>query len=404
MSDDWFRPPTLRSSSTAVDRHATWLELFFDLVFVVAVAELAHTLADHLTRGGVVTFVLLFMPVWWAWIGSTFYATRFDTDDLQYRLLTAVEMFAVITLAVNIHAGLGETSRGFALAYAAVRAVLVIKYYRAFRHIPAARPLTTRYAAGFGVAALIWFVSAFVPPPYRFVLWTLGLVIDIGTPLTAGDLHARIPPHPSHLPERFGLFTIIVLGEAIVSVVSGIAVQDWTHQSFLVAVFSTAIAFSLWWIYFDNHEVSAIRAARDAGRIWVYQTWLYAHFPLVVGITATGVGVLHVFTGDLDSPLPPAERGLLVGSLVVCLCTLGFLHRVTLACAGQRAPGGMQSIYRFGTAFVVLLIGVAGGRTSPVLFVGLLALACLTQIGVDLRLRKPAMSVSATTDEEPERG
>lgn len=404
MFSEWLDPPTLRSGDTNADRHATWLELFFDLVFVVAVAELVHTFADDPTRSGAIAFVVLFVPVWWAWVGSTFYATRFDTDDLEYRILTAVEMFAVVALAVNIHTGLGETSQGFALAYAAVRGVLVVKYIRAIRHIPSARPLTTRYALGFGAAAVIWFASAFVPAPYRFVLWGLGFVIDFGTPLTAGSLHAAIPPHTTHLPERFGLFTIIVLGEAIVSVVTGITVQQWTVHSFVTAMFCTIIAFSLWWIYFDNHNTAAIRQAREMGRIWSYQGWIYTHFPLVIGIAATGVGVLRVFSGDLSTPVPPADRWLLSGSLALCLCTLGLLHRTTLTCAGQRPISGIQSVYRFGSAGIMLFIGSIGSQLPSVFFVGLLTAACLTQIVMDLRLREPLPFEPAIADGASERG
>lgn len=404
--DEWLRPPTLRSTEDG-DRRATWLELFFDLVFVVAVAELAHSLATHLTPRGTVAFVVLFVSVWWAWVGSTFYATRFDTDDAGYRVLTAAEMFAVAALAVNIHAGLGATSRGFALAYASVRGILVLKYFRAFRHIPEARPLTGRFAAGFGLAALVWFASAFVPPPYRFALWALGFVVDVGTPISAGGLHAQIPPHPTHLPERFGLFTIIVLGESIVSVVSGISTQSWTGQSASLGVLGTVIAFSLWWIYFDNHDASAVRAARDEGRIWLYQAWLYAHFPLVVGITATGVGVLRIFGSDLDVAVPAAERWLLAGALALCLFSLGLLHRTARACAGRRSAARWQSVARFGTAGAALVVGALGGRFSPVLFVGLLGAACLVQIGVDARVRDPATAAppapaSADDDAEPE--
>ena len=93
------------------------------------------------------------------------------------------------------------------------------------RNVPKAKPLTTRYARGFGLAAVVWLVSVFVPTPYRFGLWAIGLSISFATPITAGDLHGEIPPHALHLPERFGLFTIIVLGEAIVAVVTGVADQ-----------------------------------------------------------------------------------------------------------------------------------------------------------------------------------
>ncbi|WP_164974851.1 low temperature requirement protein A [Halegenticoccus tardaugens] len=386
----WLRPPRLRSGADGeTDRHATWLELFFDLVFVVAVAQLAYVLAGDVTPTGALRFVALFVPVWWAWIGSTFYATRFDTDDVEYRLLTAVEMFGVVALAVNIPDGFGASSSGFALAYAGIRGVLVFKYYRAVRHVPEARPLTTRFARGFGLAALVWFVSAFVPPPFRFLLWALGLAIDFGTPITAGTLHAELPPHPSHLPERFGLFTIIVLGEAIIGVVSGIAAQEWTAASVLVGAFGTAIAFCLWWIYFDDHDGSAVRAAQAEGRIWTYQAWLYLHLPLVVGLTAAGVGVLRVLTGDLSTPLPAAERWLLCGSLALCLVAMGLLHRTTLACAGRRAARRNGVASRFGTGALIVAVAAVGAELPAVVLVGLLAIACAAQVGVDLRARGP---------------
>ncbi|WP_227375961.1 low temperature requirement protein A [Haladaptatus halobius] len=398
MLDTWLRPPQLRTvGSMDNDRHATWLELFFDLVFVAAIAELVHGLRDDLTWMGVLGFVALFVPVWWAWVGSTFYATRFDTDDVEYRLLTAVEMFGVIALAVNVHGGLAETSRGFALAYVLVRGVLIFKYVRAQHHIPEVRALTTRLRTGYTIAASLWLVSVFVPPPYRFLLWGLGIAIDFGTPITAGRLHVEIPVHPTHIPERFGLFTIIVLGETIVSVVTGISTQEWTVTSVFIALFSTAIAYSLWWIYFDNHDESAILAAREGRRIRAYWEWIYVHLPLVIGIAAAGVGVFRVFTGDLDTPLPMAERWLLAGSLAVCLFSLGLLHRTTVSCAGRRPTGGVQSLYRFGTAGVVLAIGIVGGRISPLGFVALLAFVCIVQIGLDLRIREPP-TASAVSD------
>lgn len=166
MVKDWWQPPQLRIGEDSVaERRATWLELFFDLVFVVAIAQLAHKLNEDISLSGFFGFVALFIPVWWSWVGAAFYANRFDTDDLGHRLLTAVQMLAVAALAVNIHHGLGDSSAGFALSYAAVRFVLVVEYLRAGKHAVAARSLTRRYARGFGIAAAIWLLSAFVPIP-----------------------------------------------------------------------------------------------------------------------------------------------------------------------------------------------------------------------------------------------
>ena len=97
----------------------------------------------------------------------------------------------------------------------------------------------------FGIAATFWLVSAFVPVPFRFVLWAIGLGIDFATPIFPGQLHAVLAPHSAHLPERFGLFTLIVLGESIVAVVNGFAEQEWNIQSAIAAVLCFSIAFSL---------------------------------------------------------------------------------------------------------------------------------------------------------------
>jgi low temperature requirement protein LtrA len=120
------KPPTLRSGyDREKERHATWLELFYDLVFVGAVSQLASSLNEDYSPLGVLKFSALFVPVWWAWAGHTFYLTRFDSDDLGRRFLTMIQIVAVASLAVHAPEALGKTSGGFALSYAAVRFMLV---------------------------------------------------------------------------------------------------------------------------------------------------------------------------------------------------------------------------------------------------------------------------------------
>src|SRR3954452_6138444 len=129
-------PPRLRTlaGSEPDDRRATWLELFFDLVFVAAVGQLANGLAHEPTVERFFEFLGLFVPVWWAWMGFTFYANRFDTDDLVYRVMTLLAMFGVAVLATTIPSTFEGATTGFPLAYVAVRLVLVGLYARASRH------------------------------------------------------------------------------------------------------------------------------------------------------------------------------------------------------------------------------------------------------------------------------
>lgn len=383
MTKSLWQPPRLRTAEDQEEeRRATWLELFYDLVFVAAIAEVAHSLGEHVSLSGYIGYVLLFVPVWWSWVGATFYATRFDTDDLGHRLLTLLQMIAIAVLAVNVHHGLGESSTGFALSYVTVRGILIVQYLVAGYHVAAARGLTNWYATGFGIAAVIWLVSVFVPAPWRFGLWILALIIDFATPLTAGKLVAKVPPSFSHVPERLGLFTIIVLGEAVIAVVRGVAQLEWGVSSAVEAVLGMGIAFSLWWIYFDSVDGSPLRSMRD-GRMGIGLIWLYSHLPLAIGIAATGVGVEHVIASEAGIPLAAAERSLICFSVALCLIALSVIHLITCT-LGTTRRRKILAAYRLGSAAFILILAVAGIALSPVMLIGLVAVACGVQVVLDL--------------------
>jgi low temperature requirement protein LtrA len=219
------------SPSAADDRRVTWVELFFDLVFVAAVAQVGSPLAADYSFQALGRYAFLLLVTWWAWHGYAVYATRFDNDDAPQRFTIFLQMIAVIFMAANAEEGLDSvSSAGFAAAYAVMRLILVGQYLRAARQ-PAARRLATDYAVGFGAAAVLWLVSSLVPVPWRYVLWAAALAIDLGTAVVAARHTLALPPHAAHLPERFGLFTLILLGEAIVAVMKGIQSQpDWTRM------------------------------------------------------------------------------------------------------------------------------------------------------------------------------
>jgi low temperature requirement protein LtrA len=263
--DQLIRPLRLRSGEAAEPgRKVTWLELFFDLGFVAAVAQVGTPLGAEYTVAGLVRYGFLFFLIWWAWSGHATFSTRFDTDDLIQRLLTLLQIFVVAVMAVNAKEALdSRSSAGFAAAYAVMRFVLVAQYVRASR-IEESRALTRGYAFGFGVAAVCWLASALVPAPGRFWLWALALVIDIGTPLVTSHLAVRVPPDAAHLPERFGLFTIILIGESMVAVMRGMeSHEDWSVPAALSAFFGMAVAFLVWWWYFDGANGAAKRVVQS---------------------------------------------------------------------------------------------------------------------------------------------
>ncbi|AFY44287.1 low temperature requirement protein A [Nostoc sp. PCC 7107] len=383
---NFLQPPRLRigEEDSAEERRATWLELFYDLVFVVAVSQVAHNLKEDISLSGLLGFVVLFIPIWWSWIGTTFYANRFDSDDVVHRLLVGVQMLTAAGMAVNIHHGLGESSSGFALAYALGRAVLVVEYVRAGIHIPSARPLTTRYAIGFAIASLIWLGSAFFPIPWRFGLWGVGIVIDFGTPLTARKHQIGLLPHASHLPERFGLFTIIVLGEAIIAVVNGVSAQKWQVLTVISAIFGLMIAFSWWWVYFDNLGGTPIETARTKGKVGTVNIWLYTHLPLVIGIAATGVGVEEILVSQPNLALADPQRWLICGAVALCSLAVGILHRY-----GVIRYCKIRAVYRLGGTVVLLAIAFFGKGLLPVAVIALVALVSAVQVIQDVYQSRP---------------
>jgi low temperature requirement protein LtrA len=311
-----------RLPAHGADRKVTWLELFFDLVFVAAVSQVAEPLRDHYTFGELTRFTPLFLLIWWAWTGRALFSTRFDTDDGVQRALTLVEMFAVAVMAANARESLASrSSAGFAAAYAAVRVILLIHYLRAIS-VREARGLTVSYLIGHGVAAVLWLVSSVVPDiATRLTLWLIACAIDLGTPAVALDHSVETPPHPAHLPERFGLFTLILLGESVVAVMKGIESQEtWSLRAALSALLGISALFAAWWWYFDGIHATAehsVRTRADAKRLHL---WAYAHFPLYLSIVVIGVGIRRVVTSATKAELPASD--LIMWSIGVTLLVL----------------------------------------------------------------------------------
>ena len=375
----------LRLRSTAggnAGRKVTWLELFFDLIFVAAVAQVAAPLREQYSLIGLLRFTPLFVLIWWAWTGHTVFSTRFDTDDVIQRGLTLVQMFAVAAMAANAKDALdSRSSAGFAAAYAAVRFILVAQYFRA-RRVPDARPLATRYLVGHGSAALLWLASAFVPAPERFWIWGIAFAIDLGTPWLAVPHSVKVPPDAAHLPERFGLFTLILLGESVVAVMQGMESQeDWTPAAATSAFLGMSISFLIWWWYFDGAlgaSEQPVRTKRDAVR---FHVWSYAHFPLYLGIVVAGVGVQRIVTAASRAALATTEALILTGAISVVM--LG-MTAIGATSAGRQLSGSSSVMPNLGLAAATLAIGIAGHFESPVALIVTIAAMCLAQLGVSL--------------------
>lgn len=373
------RPQVLRDP-TEEPRASTWLELFFDLCFVVAVASLGRSLHNDPTLGGVLGFFGLFVPVWWAWMGFTWYATAFDNDDVIYRVAMLAAMLCVLGLAASIEAVLGGGATvAFVLAYSGLKLLLVGLYLRARRYSSGIlRRYCTIFAAGNSLGATLWLASLLVPEPARYGVWALALLVEILTPILAWKTlpDPNMVFHPEHVPERYGLFTIIVLGESVLAVASATAGTDWAPPAVLTGVFGFVTAACVWWLYFDYAGSSALTLGVRSGF-----SWGYAHLFIYASIAAFGVGTQLAIEGAAGHPeiaaaagVPGEEfgvaaRAILAGGVAVYLASISFIHRVN-----RRSVEDRVVFARLGAAAALTLLVLLGSALSPLAFMGLLAL------------------------------
>jgi low temperature requirement protein LtrA len=367
----WLRPPQLRTLDDQGERHATWLELFFDLVFVICIAEVVHTLEDYHTLGDFLGTAGLFVAVWWAWVGYTVYADRFDTDDLLHRVLVLAGMLAVIAMALSIHDALHGGAAQFAVAFVAVRGIVLLLNARARRHAAAARPLLNLYLTAFSIGAALWLVSVFVPEPARYVLWGVALLIELSAPWVGRHQIAQAPIHANHLVERFGLFTLIVLGESVISVAQGAADVDWTAATVAAAVGGFLAVACLWWLYFDRIDEGTVRSVLR-GLIWNY-----THLPLLAALVSVAVGtefaVREAATGTLERSTTLALGG---GTALYLLAT------VVVGLAVRSGPDRTLWLW-LGAATVTLTVGLLWPLGLPVGLLLALDLVLVTLVAVD---------------------
>jgi low temperature requirement protein LtrA len=386
-------PPRLRTGEDpAEERHATWFELFFDLVFVAAVAELAASLEQHPTPATFARFAGMFVLIFWPWVLYTLYSNRFDTDDVIFRLAKSGAMLAIAAIAVELgHVMDGHGGAvGFAVGNVVLRGLLVALYARAVRDVAGqGRTLCKINAVGYGATTAIWIVSVFVPSPARYLLWAAATIIDLTLPPQAW---ATIKEHAvaiSHLTERFGTFFIIVLGESVAAAIAGVAGHEFTFSSWVIAGLWLLLAVGLWWIYFDLVDTSVV------GRGLLGLVYVYSHFPLLAGVSAVGVGTELAISEASHSSLSAAARWASAGGIAAFALSLAVLHLG----AEWTSMRDRTFIGRIVLVAVGLSLAAEGGALPPLVFTGVLAAAVLGQL--ILEAFTPVAGAASVVELEP---
>lgn len=374
-------------------RVATPLELFFDLVFVVAIASAAAQLHHGLTAGHlgtVVGYTMVFFAIWWAWMNYTWFASAYDSDDVVYRLLTFTIMTGSLMLAAGVPDLFDDGQSGVVVAgYAVMRLGMVALWLRAARAHPDGRRTALTYAVGIAVVQVLW-IARLLLDGQGVLMSTFFLLVlaELSVPVLAERFGGPTPFHPHHIAERFGLFTIIVLGEVILASVqalqgaiaaptdaasAGHAVEPATAgpgggggmngSLAMLAAGGLLLVFSLWWLYFKREHVDLI----GQGRL---MTWAFSYAHIVVFASVAAVGAALAAAVDVVQGV--AEAGprtvalALAAALSLYALTLSGLHAVAdrkpavlAAAATLAAVAVVAALLDVDMGLRVLLIGLA---------------------------------------------
>jgi len=387
------RRPVVARDTGERHRVSTPLELLFDLVFVVAIAsnaaELHHGLADA-HYGTVLGYSLTWFAIWWAWMNYTWFASAYDNDDVVFRLLTFVIMVGALFLAAGVPDIFTDgQSTTVVLGYAIMRFAMVGLWLRAASGHPEGRLTALWYAGGISIVQVLWIARLAVPPSWYLPSFLLLVGLELLVPVLAEARHGYTPFHPHHVAERYGLLTIIVLGEVVLSsvqAIQGVLAGEGAGVTWSLAALITGgllIVFSLWWMYFARDNASILEDPRS---VWVFG---YGHLPVFASIAAVGAALaaaVDVVEGQADAGTRPVALALAVAVSVVALTISGVHALSERETVATMVPAGIVTVLCLGVALLVPSMGVAVLAIGVVLAT-LVAVRVVSVVPVDEGMR-----------------
>lgn len=376
-------------------RVSSQLELLFDLTFVVAVAsitaQLAHGIEGGHGRDVFTPFLQVFFAIWWAWMNFTWFASSYDTDDVSYRLMTLVQMAGVLVLAAGVPAAVNNSDyRAVTIGYLIMRIGLIAQWLRAAKEDPRSRNLALSYAGGIAAVQVGWVLRLILaethvlPVGSLLPIFVVLVILELAVPPFA-ERNVSTSWHPHHISERYGLFTIILLGESVLASSEGVdrAVGDKGLSGSLVtiAVAALVLLFALWWLYFYEPVGDGLAVHRERSYIWGY-----GHYGVFAALAALGAGLEVAVrqTGEHDHVSAIVVAYSVALPVAVFLVLLWALSAVLVSHPAIH-PGVLLS-----AAAVVLLLPLATHGLGSAVSVATIAAVCALACGVTIALGSAA--------------
>jgi low temperature requirement protein LtrA len=341
------------------------LELFFDLVFVLALTQCTALMADDPTWKGLVRGLLILGVLWWAWVGYSWLTSVVDPEEGVVRFAIFAAMAGLLVVALCVPEAFGDSALLFACAYGLVRAAHIVLFMVASRGDPGFRMAVTGLGIGTAVGVGLLVAASFADGALQGGLWALALLLDMGEPYVFGSEGWKLAP--SHFAERHGLIMIIALGESIVAIGVGAEGLDVDAGVVAAAVLGVGAAAALWWLYFDivalvaERRLAKAAVGREQNEI-ARDSFSYLHFPMVAGIVLFALGLKKTLehVGDPLETVPAVA--MLGGTGLYLLAHVAFRWRNVHRFSVQRVVTAAAL-----AAFVPLALEIAALATLAVL-------------------------------------
>ena len=393
----WQRPRDI--ADVPEERTISFLELFYDLAYVAIIIQLTHTLAGHLDLQTFLEYVGLYAMVWFAWINGSLYHELHGNNDIRTRVFTFLQMFALVWMGIFVDTAFSADGyQGFAYAYGGFIAVVGFMWWRTGVHDSKHRPLSNPYAIAFAGATALFLYSTRLELEVAQQLWFGAIAFMLLFPFISAavqrnvdaehmELSQRIRPS---IVERFGLLTIIILGENLISIVGGASyLGTFTFSNVVMIALSIFIVFSLWFVYFG---LIAERLPKQT--MFNRMSWMYLHLGVTMSIGLVAVGLLNLIEYVKD--IEPIDRWFITFPVAAFLLVVASINSTL-----QIKPKSNAPLYRIATlvalvsAVGIIVVGLLDLPSLATLTLTWLLLSAPVFVGVCLWIRLRSKQLSA---------
>ena len=382
----WWGPPK-NFSDRKNERKISWLELFYDLVYVAAIAQLTHHLADHPSWSVAGYSFLLFLMIFWSWVNGSQYYDLHGNEGIRTRIFTFWQMAAVAAVAITIQNAYDGSHIGFAIAFSVVQFIITYLWWSVGFYDPSHRVFNKFYTINYVISFILLIISIFTSYSVATILWTLIVVLNLSPPLTGARKivsvlkeRGQVFSASAAIVERFGLFTIIVLAESILGTVTGMAeVKDKQPAAWIAFILGILIAFLLWSLYFD------MTSEHETKKGYSYMLWfVFLHFPLLAAMSIVGA-CIKVLLGEMEINPHLNVKWMFCISLATILFMIVGLTKIMEDKEEDRAYILPVSRLLIITGIILLAIPVFGKQLNTLLFLSIIAIILFVPVIIGVR-------------------